>query len=254
MKILVIDDEKPTLSMFRLFLSAYGYQVFVAESGKEGISLFEKEQPRIVFTDLKMPGMDGIEVLKKINSLCSSSSTNPSSSTDSILHAPNSIAQVIIITGHGDMDKAIEALDLNASDFINKPVEKQALDSALKRAELRIRDAAQGRRDTITHHRCATTLSIRIAGKVTTTSQAARQLSNFRQTHEFSGIEKLCIQFDQSFSINKKGILWLMNFLADIRAMNIPITMEGLSYNYIRFFEMAGLHEIADIAEAQIDE
>ncbi|MGM0642444.1 MAG: response regulator, partial [Thermodesulfobacteriota bacterium] len=119
MKVLVIDDEKPTLSMFRLFLSAYGYTVFIAEDGEEGIRVFEKQEPEIVFTDLKMPGMDGLEVLKKIREKKIGS-------------------EVIIITGHGDIDKAIQALDFDASDFINKPVEKAALDAALKRAHARI--------------------------------------------------------------------------------------------------------------------
>ena len=65
-----------------------------------------------------MPGIDGLEVLRQIQKF-------------------NQTSQVIIITGHGDMEKAVEALDLEASDFINKPVERQALNSALARAEKR---------------------------------------------------------------------------------------------------------------------
>ena len=109
MKILVIDDEKPTLSMFKLFLTAYGYEVHVAEDGEKGLEMFNTLSPEIVFTDIKMPGIDGLEVLRRIRK------TN----TDS---------QVIIITGHGDMEKAVEALDLDASDFINKPVFKNSSD------------------------------------------------------------------------------------------------------------------------------
>lgn len=88
-KILVIDDEKPTLSMFRLFLGAYGYTVLTAENGKEGLELFMKEKPPIVLTDIKMPGMDGFEVLKRIK-------------------AADATVEVIMITGHGDMDLAIK--------------------------------------------------------------------------------------------------------------------------------------------------
>ncbi|MBU1695750.1 MAG: response regulator, partial [Proteobacteria bacterium] len=65
-KVLVIDDDKPTLSMFELFLNAYGYSVLLAENGAEGIKLFETEKPAIVFTDIKMPGMDGFAVLDRI--------------------------------------------------------------------------------------------------------------------------------------------------------------------------------------------
>jgi PAS domain S-box-containing protein len=97
-------------------LKADGYDVLPAHSGVEGIEIFEKEKPDIVLTDIKMPGMDGIEVLKKVKSI-----------------RPRS--EVIIITGHGDIDNTIEALQYGASDFINKPVRDEALSIALKRAQ-----------------------------------------------------------------------------------------------------------------------
>ena len=65
-RVLVIDDERPTLGMFELFLGAYGYEVLTAESAQEGLNIFKKERPPIVLTDIKMPGMDGLEILKKI--------------------------------------------------------------------------------------------------------------------------------------------------------------------------------------------
>ena len=115
-KVLIIDDEKPTLSMFQLFLEAYGFEVLTAESGEEGIPVFEREKPDIVFTDIKMPGMDGFEVVRRIKAL-----------------APHAV--VIVTTGHGDKDLAKKALDLNATDFINKPIQKEALDAALAKAQ-----------------------------------------------------------------------------------------------------------------------
>jgi YesN/AraC family two-component response regulator len=118
-KILVIDDEKPTLSMFGLFLGAYGYEVFTAENGSEGIELFIKERPPIVLTDIKMPGMDGLTVLKEIKKI------DPKT-------------QVIVITGHGDMELAKQALDSDAVGFINKPIKKEALDEALNKARERL--------------------------------------------------------------------------------------------------------------------
>lgn len=117
-KILIIDDEKPTLSMARLLLGALGYDVLTAENGPAGIELFEKERPEIVLTDIKMPGMDGFAVLEKVKSI------DPS-------------AQVVVITGHGDVDLAKKAMDREATDFIHKPIEKEALEAALKRAEER---------------------------------------------------------------------------------------------------------------------
>ena len=115
-KVLIIDDEKPTLAMFQLFLEAYGFEVLTAENGEEGILAFKKENPHIVFTDIKMPGMDGFEVLRRIKAL-----------------APSS--PVIVTTGHGDKDLEKKALDLNATDFIHKPIQKEALDAALALAE-----------------------------------------------------------------------------------------------------------------------
>jgi len=115
-KVLIIDDEKPTLAMFELFLAAYGFEVLTAENGEDGIAMFEAENPSIVFTDIKMPGMDGFEVLKRIKAI-----------------SPGAV--VIVVTGHGDKELARKALDLKATDFIHKPVQKEALDAALERAE-----------------------------------------------------------------------------------------------------------------------
>jgi len=115
LKVLFIDDEEGIRKIFSILLRKEGYQVFTAESGEEGLKIFEQEIPPIVITDIKMPGMDGIEVLRRIKGI------NPG-------------AEVIIITGHGDMDSAIEALKLDASDFLIKPVSDEALSVALKRA------------------------------------------------------------------------------------------------------------------------
>ncbi len=114
-KLLLIDDEPDILRVLSMSLKADGYDVISAQSGREGIAAFEKEKPDIVITDIKMPGMDGIEVLKRVKGL-------------------DADTEVIIITGHGDIENAIEALKHGASDFINKPVRDEALAIALKRA------------------------------------------------------------------------------------------------------------------------
>ncbi|MGD2097015.1 MAG: response regulator [Desulfobacterales bacterium] len=114
-KLLLIDDEPDILRVLSMSLKADGYDVVTAPNGTEGVAAFERETPDIVITDIKMPGMDGIEVLKKIKAL-------------------NDDTEVIIITGHGDIENAIEALKHGASDFINKPVRDEALSIALRRA------------------------------------------------------------------------------------------------------------------------
>uniref|UniRef100_A0A7C4VZX1 histidine kinase n=1 Tax=Desulfatirhabdium butyrativorans TaxID=340467 RepID=A0A7C4VZX1_9BACT len=113
--ILLIDDEPDILRVLAMSLRVDGHTVHTAASGEEGIELFLKHRPEIVITDIRMPGMDGIEVLKRVRSL-----------SDRV--------EVIIVTGHGDVDVAIEALKYGASDFINKPVRDEALSVALKRA------------------------------------------------------------------------------------------------------------------------
>jgi PAS domain S-box-containing protein len=115
-KILLIDDEPDIVRVLGISLKADGYHVIPALSGAEGLEAFTREKPAIVITDIKMPGMDGIEVLKKIKDL-----------------DPNT--EVIIITGHGDIDNTIEALKYGASDFISKPVRDDALSIALTRAK-----------------------------------------------------------------------------------------------------------------------
>ena len=115
-KILVIDDEESIRLLLKLSLTHKGYEVILAEDGEKGIEAFKQTRPPIVLTDIKMPGMDGIEVLKHIKQL------DPDT-------------RIIVITGHGQMESAIEALQLEASDFINKPVSDEALSVALKRAE-----------------------------------------------------------------------------------------------------------------------
>jgi PAS domain S-box-containing protein len=115
-KILLIDDEPDILRVLGISLKADGYEVIPALNGAEGLEAFRREKPAIVITDIKMPGMDGIEVLGKIKEI------DPET-------------EVIIITGHGDIDNAIESLKYGASDYINKPVRDEALSIALARAK-----------------------------------------------------------------------------------------------------------------------
>ncbi|MDI6615873.1 MAG: response regulator [Syntrophaceae bacterium] len=115
-KILLIDDEENTLSSLARSLRSNGYDVITASSGEAGLDAFEKESPPVVLTDLRMPGLDGLAVLKRVKN------SNPD-------------AEVILITSHGDMDSAIDALRYGASDFVKKPVGEMDLKIALRRAE-----------------------------------------------------------------------------------------------------------------------
>jgi signal transduction histidine kinase len=118
-KILLVDDEEGIRKVLDISLSDSGFKVFTAESGKEALDIFRKMRPPIVLTDIKMPGMDGIELLQKIKE-----------------ESPGT--EVIMITGHGDMKLAIRSLKFDATDFITKPINDDALEIALKRANEKI--------------------------------------------------------------------------------------------------------------------
>jgi two-component system NtrC family sensor kinase len=118
-KLLVIDDDESIRKVLTVTLRDGGYEVLTAENGKEGLEIFAEEQPDIILCDLRMPGKDGISVLKEIK-------------------ARDPDKEVIVISAYADMDLAIKALQLKASDFITKPISTTALEVALQRAEERL--------------------------------------------------------------------------------------------------------------------
>jgi len=118
-KILLVDDEPGLVKVLGISLADAGYQVSSAGDGREALELFAGEQPAIVLTDIKMPGMDGISLLKAIKQ------ENPDT-------------EVIMMTGHGDLDLAIESLKFEATDYITKPIREDALKVALRRAADRL--------------------------------------------------------------------------------------------------------------------
>jgi len=118
-KLLLVDDEEGIRKVLGISLRDAGYDVLTAKSGEEAFELFQDADPPIVLTDIKMPGMDGISLLRNIKQV-----------------SPET--EVIMITGHGDMELAIESLKHEATDFITKPIHDDILEFALKRAEEKI--------------------------------------------------------------------------------------------------------------------
>jgi signal transduction histidine kinase len=119
MKILLVDDEEDIRDVLEMSLTDLGFKVRTAENGIEALKLYKKIVFPIVLTDIKMPGMDGIELLQN-------------------LKRDNPDIEVVMITGHGDMDLAIKSLKYEATDFITKPVNVDALEISLKRVQDRI--------------------------------------------------------------------------------------------------------------------
>ncbi len=117
-KIVLIDDEKDIREVVSIVLEDAGFSVHTAENGEKGLALCEKICPQIVMTDVRMPGMDGIQVLQSVKE-----------------RYPD--IEVVVVTAFGEMALAVRALQLDASDFITKPIDEDALLVALDRAKNR---------------------------------------------------------------------------------------------------------------------
>ncbi|MGL1862027.1 MAG: response regulator [Pseudodesulfovibrio sp.] len=229
-KILVIDDERPTLKMFKLFLDVYGYEVFTAENGTDGLDLFEEHRMPIVLTDIKMPGMNGLEVLQRIKQI-----------------APNT--EVIIITGHGDMDLAIEALSLDATDFINKPINQSNLESALKRAQERIRLSQTDDEEYIVRIEGDVSV-IEIAGAINSGSE--KSLSEAVAT-ALKNNTKLVLALSDNASVNGAGIALMTQSLLKCRKDGVSVSLVGLAENMTSVFDMVGISKIASVYDTLED-
>jgi len=100
-KILIIDDDELDIQLLRLVLINEGYDVVSTTDGPQGIALYERHHPFLVFLDLGLPSMSGIEVLKAIREY-------------------DHEATVILITGYGSVESAVAAIKSGAADFIEK--------------------------------------------------------------------------------------------------------------------------------------
>ena len=215
--ILVIDDERPTLQMFELYLGAYGYPVLTAASGEEGLAVFAAKKPPIVLTDVKMPGMDGLAVLRAIKEL-----------------RPET--EVIVITGHGDVDLALTALGLRATDFIDKPIRREALEAALARANGRLdQAAAAGENGDIGVERSGMVGIVAIRGNLTGESEPYLT----RALKGLADAGKLLFAFSPDASINGAGLDLLLQATED--ADGRPAAICGLSDNFAKVLDRLGV-------------
>ena len=117
-KLLIVDDELPICDILKEFFSKKNYQVFIATTGEEGLSILRKEKPHIILLDIIMPSRSGVEVLKRIKEI-------------------DNEVKVIMLTGISN-EKVIEQLkEHGASDYVTKPfsleyLEKEVMPKILK--------------------------------------------------------------------------------------------------------------------------
>ena len=115
MKILIIDDERSIRNSLKEILTDEGYDVDVAEDGAQGCAMVDKEKYSVIFCDIKMPGMDGVEVLDKMVEM----------GVD---------AAIVMISGHGDINTAVECIKKGAFDYIPKPLDLNRILITIKNA------------------------------------------------------------------------------------------------------------------------
>jgi DNA-binding NtrC family response regulator len=111
-RVLVVDDEESMRYFLRRSLKRKGYEVRVAESGEEAVEAARADPPDVVLLDLRLPGMDGLAVLERLRE-----------------EAPDSV--VLMMTGYGTVDRALEAMRRGASDFLTKPLQIEQVEDKI---------------------------------------------------------------------------------------------------------------------------
>ncbi len=176
--ILLVDDEEGIRTVLGISLADAGYHVTTAASGEEALARFAERRPDIVLTDIKMPGLSGLDLLERIKA------TDPD-------------VEVIMLTGHGDMDLAIQSLKRDATDFLTKPVNDDMLEVALRRAGERMSMRSRLRGYTENLEQMVRDQSARLV-------EAERQLAALQVMDGIaSGIRSLCSALDDGGLFNE---------------------------------------------------
>jgi two-component system NtrC family response regulator len=115
LKLLVVEDDKPLRELLQMELTRSGYKVEVAMDGAEGLVKYREENFNVVLLDVKMPGIDGIEVLRQ-------------------MRAETNLPEIIMFTGHGAIETAVECIKYGAYDYLTKPVKLDELEMVIDKA------------------------------------------------------------------------------------------------------------------------
>ncbi|MBA7703760.1 Regulatory protein AtoC [subsurface metagenome] len=114
-KILLVDDESHVLELLSVALEDEGYRILTANNGRKALDQLKKEEPQVVLLDIRMPDLDGVEVLCQIKEI-------------------NKATSVIIMTAYGGMDTVVKAMQLGAYDYLTKPLDLKKVKVLIRRA------------------------------------------------------------------------------------------------------------------------
>ncbi len=115
LKVMLVDDEEDFTSALAERLELRGYKVFAFYDGEQALEEFESESPDVVILDIKMPGLGGIEVLKRLKTI-------------------NASVPVLLLTGYGSTEEGIKGMQFGAYDYIMKPLNIDELINKLNEA------------------------------------------------------------------------------------------------------------------------
>lgn len=193
--VLLIDDDENICKVVKLYLEKEGFDIMVANGGQAGLDMFATTEPDIVLLDIMMPGMDGIEVIKRIRK--------------------DSNVPVIMLTAKGDTFDKVLALELGADDYIVKPFEPKELIARIK-AVIRRSENAQEEEDTVRYEDLEVSLStytVEYMGKRIELPPKELELLFFLATHP----NKV---FTREQLLQK---VWEFDFYGDSRTVDVHI-------------------------------
>lgn len=192
MKILLVDDDPDSRSSIAKFLGQLGHEVLEADSAPRALSLLTERSFPLVLSDIRMPGMSGIELLKAVTALPSCSETS-----------------VVLLTGYGDMDSAIDAFRAGAFDYLLKPIKVKELALLTAKIEAQTNSALKPGEDSNNDN-----------GNGLERKNPQGNLSGFKQAVFYSGLNKIGIFSESMLWLVKQAYLYHQD-------RSIPVLIQG---------------------------